>query len=312
MPPETFERQLRTLRRCGIRILTPEELGRFHRGKTRLPARRATVITIDDATPDVLEPIASIHDAHRQLFVVTAAAGGSGAWLDGTALAGWKDLRSLAALGVAIGAHTRSHPSDLAALADSDLESEVDGSRRDLAEAPRRANRAVRVSAGGFDARVRRLVAEAGFSLAYSTTPGLNGAGSDRYAPRRVSAKAWDSRLSIPLEGDRRGACSAALGTAARASLFRRPAVPPPAPQLRPARHPTAPAAQLRRSAADKEKTMDVTPKSDHGRPTQPSDSVASARKRRLENGLLLALVTAVEAAWVAVLVTGLVWLVVR
>ncbi|HXH98261.1 MAG TPA: polysaccharide deacetylase family protein, partial [Gaiellaceae bacterium] len=190
MPPETFHRHLRALVRCRIRILDRDELVSFHRGEGTFPGRRRTVVTIDDATSDVVQPLSEVSHLRPQLFAVTASVGGTAEWLDGVELAGWDDLRRLASRGVIVGAHTRSHPHDLTALSDRELENEVAGSRRDLAAALGEPPALFAYPHGRLDARVRGRVADAGYELAYSTLPGLNGAGTDPLALRRVSAKA--------------------------------------------------------------------------------------------------------------------------
>jgi peptidoglycan/xylan/chitin deacetylase (PgdA/CDA1 family) len=197
MPPETFARQLRTLRRAGFRFLTLAELTDFHLAGRPLPGRRAVVLTLDDATADVVEPLTAGEELNAHVFVPTAEVGRAVEWLDGARLAGWDDLAALATAGVAVGAHSRTHPEDLTVLGDAELVREVAGSRDELAERLGAPPLAFAYPHGRHDERVRRVVAEAGFILAFTTTAGLNDAATDRFALRRVSPKTWDSRLSI-------------------------------------------------------------------------------------------------------------------
>ena len=46
---------------------------------------------------------------------------------------------------------------------------------------------------GRHDDRVRRTARAAGYAVAYSTAQGRNGAGTDRWALRRVEPKMWDT-----------------------------------------------------------------------------------------------------------------------
>jgi len=197
VPAATFATQMRMLRRAGFRLLTLAELADFHLAGRPLPGRRAAVVTVDDATADVVDPLTATRWLNVQLFVATSEVGRAVDWLGGTQLAGWDDLARLAAAGVAVGAHSRTHPDDLTALGDVELAREVAGSRDDLSERFGTPPRAFAYPHGRHDERVRRAVADAGFDLAFTTSVGLNDAATDRFALRRVSPKAWDSRLSI-------------------------------------------------------------------------------------------------------------------
>jgi peptidoglycan/xylan/chitin deacetylase (PgdA/CDA1 family) len=196
IPAATFRRQLDALSRARISLLSADDVIGFHRDRSP-PARRAAAITVDDAAADTVEPLAGLNGIPAQLFVVPGDVGRKARWLGDTQLASWDELRRLAALGVVVGAHSRSHPPDLTAVDDLQLAEEVAGSRADLGEALQRAPAVFAYPHGRFDERVARGVADAGYAVAYSTQPGLNGLGTDRYALRRISVKAWDTRASI-------------------------------------------------------------------------------------------------------------------
>lgn len=197
VPAASFATQMRTLRRAGFHLLTLTELTDFHVAGRPLPGRWAAVVTVDDAAADVVEPLIAHGGLNAQLFVPTSEVGKEADWLGGTSLAGWDDLARLAAAGVVVGAHSRTHPEDLTALGDAELAREVTGSRDDLVERLGTPPGAFAYPHGRHDERVRRVVAGAGFTLAFTTTTGLNDAATDRFALRRVSPKAWDTRLSI-------------------------------------------------------------------------------------------------------------------
>ena len=55
---------------------------------------------------------------------------------------------------------------------------------------------------------------------------------------------------------------------------------------------------------------MGIKHQPDVGRSEQHGEILARQRYRRASNGILLTLAVAVEAAWIAMLVAGLVWLV--
>jgi peptidoglycan/xylan/chitin deacetylase (PgdA/CDA1 family) len=120
---------------------------------------------------------------------------------DGPALArrlflSWDDARRLAAAGMAVGAHTRTHPR-LADLPEADQEAELSGSRADL---ERELGREVRTlaypygDARSFDATTARLARAAGYRAAFALTPGVSRPGRcDPFALPRLNVMAADS-----------------------------------------------------------------------------------------------------------------------
>ncbi len=194
--PRAFDRQMRMLRLLGMQPLTVERLVECHApGGPPFP-RRGVVVTADDAFRDVVEPLRRHADVRPLLFVPTAAVGGPAGWLDGEEVASWKELADLAESGVALGAHGRTH-AQLPELADALAEEELRGSRDDLARQLRIDAVAFAYPNGRHGAREQALAAAAGYRVAFTTQLGRNGPGSDPFRLRRVSVKAWDSRLSF-------------------------------------------------------------------------------------------------------------------
>ena len=85
----------------------------------------------------------------------------------------WPMLRSLSREGVCIGAHTRTHPR-LEAVAEDALDTEIAGSRIDLERELGTPVRAFAYPAGAYDAAAVGAVKRAGFSLAFTTSRGVN------------------------------------------------------------------------------------------------------------------------------------------
>lgn len=84
---------------------------------------------------------------------------------------GWDELNRLMAEGVALGAHSRTHPL-LNQLPRRLLEDEIVGSIRDLRRETGRAPSAFAYPGGGFDDEVLATVEEAGMPLGFRTAPG--------------------------------------------------------------------------------------------------------------------------------------------
>jgi peptidoglycan/xylan/chitin deacetylase (PgdA/CDA1 family) len=193
LPPTVFRRQMRLLRWLGYQALTSAEVVAFHHGATGI-GRRRYALTADDGFEDCVAELTASGAA--QLFVPTAAPGQNAWWTEGGRVADWPRLAGAAATGVAIGSHGRRHR-PLVELSDDELQDELGGSHTDLAANLPVVAPVLAYPNGNYDARVRAAAVEAGYVAAYTTDPGRNGTGLDAFCLRRVTPKAWDSRLSF-------------------------------------------------------------------------------------------------------------------
>jgi hypothetical protein len=194
--PRRFHHQLRLLRLIGFRTLTPTELLAFHGGQVKHLSRRRFVLTADDAMADAVEPLRSAASLAPQLFVPTAELGGGAHWIDGEPVASWEAVRELAAAGVAIGSHTRRHRR-LSQLEPAEREVELVGSLAELRENVPGAAALLAYPNGDHDDAVCEATRKAGYSLAYTTEKGRNGAGTDPFRLRRVSVHGADGASAV-------------------------------------------------------------------------------------------------------------------
>jgi hypothetical protein len=93
-------------------------------------------------------------------------------------------------------AHSMTHP-NLSALDEHVARHEIEGSKVALEARLKRPVEAFAYPSGLFGARDRRLVREAGFRVAVSCEPGVNGPATDRLALRRRQIDARDSLLDF-------------------------------------------------------------------------------------------------------------------
>ncbi|HWO83450.1 MAG TPA: polysaccharide deacetylase family protein [Solirubrobacterales bacterium] len=194
--PRRFRRQLRLLRWLGFKPLPLDDLLAFHRGELNELPRRRFVVTVDDAMADAVEPLRRAASHAPQLFVPTAELGGSAHWIDGEPVAGWDEIRELAAAGVAIGSHTRHHRR-LTRLGAAEREVELVGSLAELREQVPGAAAVIAYPNGDHDEEVCAAAAAAGYEAGYTTEKGRNDAAADPYRLRRVSVHGADGALAV-------------------------------------------------------------------------------------------------------------------
>jgi peptidoglycan/xylan/chitin deacetylase (PgdA/CDA1 family) len=159
--------------------------------------RRSVAVTFDDAWADnhrnALGPL--VQCAIPAILYVPSRLLGRPGYLTRS------QLLEMAASGVTVGAHSRTH-ADLRACGDADLEHEVRGSRDDLEELLGKPVTSFAYPAGLEDGRVRAAVARAGFSSAVTTVRGWTRAGVDRHrVPRSFMEQFPPATFSAAIRG---------------------------------------------------------------------------------------------------------------
>lgn len=104
-------------------------------------------------------------------------------------LATWAHIRQAVAEGCELGVHTRTHR-NLTALDDAALEEELADGRTAIGERTGAATDCFAYPYGLFDTRVRRAVGRAGYGTAVTMQFGLNAAGADPLALKRINVPA--------------------------------------------------------------------------------------------------------------------------
>ena len=173
LPPGVFRRQLRELRAAG-----------FSTEQERL------WLTFDDGDATALGALEPLRESgfRAVMFLVAGRIGGVNDW-DGTGapLMDEAQVRDWLAAGQGIGSHTLTH-ARLPGLDPVRAREEIGASRRALED---RFGVAVELFAypwGAMDERMKDLVAEAGYRLAFTTEGGVNDAATPRLALRRYTA----------------------------------------------------------------------------------------------------------------------------
>lgn len=196
LPPRWFRRQMRELRAAGFASAWLDEVPGPDGGPP------AVVLTFDDGCRNVRVhalPVLEEAGFHAVVFLVADLLGRTSewqAWAGGVAepLMDAAEIRDWLAAGHRIGSHTCTHPW-LTRLAPAAAREEITASRRKLEDQFGVPVRDFCYPYGDYDARVRDLVAEAGYQTAVTTRPGLNGPETPRLELRRWTARYPSRRL---------------------------------------------------------------------------------------------------------------------
>ncbi|MGZ4256565.1 MAG: polysaccharide deacetylase family protein [Gaiellaceae bacterium] len=166
-------------------------------------AERLLALTFDDGFRDVAEnalPALADHGFRATVFVSTAVVDGTASfswYAEQPPVLGWDEIERLDREGTLLfEAHSLTHP-NLVALDDDTCRAEIAGSKQVLEEHLGRPVLAFCYPAGAYGERERRLVAEAGFTVATSVEPGLNLPGVDPLELRRTAVESRDALIDF-------------------------------------------------------------------------------------------------------------------
>jgi peptidoglycan/xylan/chitin deacetylase (PgdA/CDA1 family) len=188
--PDSFERQLWTMRRLGLRgVSTSEGMARLANGTSR----GCVVLTFDDGYADTLEtavPLMKRYGFGATCYVVSGAVGTYNHW-DAELLRETKPLMSRdqldqwLAAGMEVGSHSLSHPRL------HELPQEI--ARHEIAESRTALRNMLGVPIehfaypfGQFSVDIVELVRQAGYSSAMTILPGVARASDDRLRLPRI------------------------------------------------------------------------------------------------------------------------------
>lgn len=182
----SFERQLAFLRRCGLRIITLEDVVVSLERDGTTPTR-SVVITFDDGyeeTYTVAWPILKRFGFPATVFVTPAEVGLPG-------FATWEQITQMAQDGMSIGSHTMHH-SYVPLVGNDRLEEELVDSKRVIEQRIGVPVRWLSYPVGGFTEQAQTLIKQAGYLAACTTNRARSRSVIDRYALRRVKVTERD------------------------------------------------------------------------------------------------------------------------
>lgn len=196
--PEELRAQLTALRDLGYRFVDLDTVIDVVAGR-RPYSGLGALLTFDDAYESILSalPVLEEFGAPAVVFAVSGRLGGINDWdehlgVEQQRLLDAGALRDLSRRGVAIGAHSRTHP-ELPSLPDAAVDDEIRGSREDLVAAGLPSPRGFAYPYGERSPSVVEATRAAGFGVAFTVEPGLIRPGAERFALPRIEVFRGDS-----------------------------------------------------------------------------------------------------------------------
>jgi peptidoglycan/xylan/chitin deacetylase (PgdA/CDA1 family) len=201
--PRRFLDQIDFLRERGYRFITEDE---FYAGLSSPSHERAreVLLTFDDGYEEIHDVFLE-HLAPRRIpvlvFLVAEYAGRTNDWdlslgRPPARHLSWNQVARMAREGAAFGSHGARHIDLTRASADA-VKSELDGSRRLIADKTGADVKSFSYPFGRYDARVSAAVRRAGYAGAFSLYPRHSNGVIDRYAMRRNGVYVIDTRLTL-------------------------------------------------------------------------------------------------------------------
>lgn len=189
--PADFDQQMRYLFAQGYSTVSLGDVRDFLAGLKALPPK-PVVITFDDGYRDNYTcalPILEKYHFKATFFIVVNSIGGINSFDRGiqpvNQMAGWSELRDMAARGMDIGSHTLTHPR-LAECRPAEAARQIKESKLALERGLGLPVHYFSYPHGSCNAAVKKMVEEFGYTAATSTQAGLIAPGSDVYALKRV------------------------------------------------------------------------------------------------------------------------------
>lgn len=203
--PQLFAHQMQALVRNGWHAVSLDAFFGWLEGREHLQ-ERSFLLTFDDGFLGVHEhaaPVLSAIGWPATVFLVSSLIGYRDEWCaaenPGGAtypLMGAHHIRELTAHGFRFESHTRSHAS-LPTLDDASMMDELAGARAELGDLLGHPVNYLAYPFGHMDERVVETARAAGYQAAFSTRPGFNRAGEDRFGLRRLDVFGSDSASAL-------------------------------------------------------------------------------------------------------------------
>jgi peptidoglycan/xylan/chitin deacetylase (PgdA/CDA1 family) len=191
--PGTFGQQMRFLKLNDYNVISLEEFAKYIKEKKMIP-RNTVVLTFDDGHLDNYTnayPILKKYGLKATMFVIVDSLGKPN-FMTKEQIAEMSDSGL-----IAIGSHTLGERHLPGISDDADLRREIFYSKEKLEDILARPVNCFSYPIGGFNEKIRQMVINAGYSVAVSTSPGLNHPNDDLFAIKRVRISEGSKNLFV-------------------------------------------------------------------------------------------------------------------
>ncbi|MDD5560550.1 MAG: polysaccharide deacetylase family protein [Candidatus Omnitrophica bacterium] len=187
--PENFTKQLEYIKKKGYEVITLDELVESIKNKKRLK-RNKVVITFDDGYKDNFEyayPILKKFGFPATVFLVTDYIGNDKRFLN------WDQVRFMSKNNISFGGHTKGHYYLGTVKDDKVAWEQIAGPKEAIEKEIGAPADYFCYPTGGFNARVKEIVEEAGYKGACTTNRGFARFNNDVYELKRVKISNSDA-----------------------------------------------------------------------------------------------------------------------
>lgn len=190
---QTFERQMRFLKKHHYNVLPLESVATLIKERKKIPSK-TIAITFDDGYKDnyiYAFPILKKYNLPATIFIITDEVGRADRL-------SWDEIKTMQDSGIiTFGSHTLGPEPLINIKSEQDLKKQIFDSKKILEEKLGRQIGAFSYPAGRFNDRIRQLVMTAGYKLAVATNPGKKFADDDIFALKRLRISANCNNLFI-------------------------------------------------------------------------------------------------------------------
>lgn len=192
---KSFERQMKFLKSHKYNVVTLQELADLIKNKDKIP-QKTIAITFDDGYKNFYTyafPILKKYSLPAAMFIIV----GEVSRPQNDRLS-WKEIMAMQDSGIiTFGSHTIG-PEPLVNIdSEQELRRQIFDSRKILEERLGKDVTTFSYPEGGFNARIRKLVIDAGYKLAVSTNPGKEFPDGDIFALKRLRISSTSDNLLI-------------------------------------------------------------------------------------------------------------------
>jgi len=180
--PENFSKQMEYIKKNGYEVITLDELVKGIQSNKHFKKNKV-VITFDDGYQDNFKyayPILTEFHYPATIFLITDYMGKEKGFL------GWDEIRIMSKNNISFGGHTKNHFYLGIVENNTVAQEQIAGSKRAVEQEIHQPSDYFCYPGGGFNEKIKQLVAQAGYKGACATNRGFAHFNSDVYELKRI------------------------------------------------------------------------------------------------------------------------------